>query len=89
MRRLQQGEAPVLGKMTVEGDGLWDIQALHDYEAEGVAEGVGLVPVRTQEGDSADAGARHVIQTRDSRTRWSGAAQARYSVGVGGTRVSQ
>ena len=39
--------------MTVEGDGLWDIQALHDYEAEGVAEGVGLVLVRTEEGDSA------------------------------------
>ena len=35
------------------GDGLRDIQALHDYEAEGVAEGVGLVLVRTQEGDSA------------------------------------
>src|SRR5574341_979365 len=44
-------EAAVLAKVAIEGDGFLDAQALHHYEAEGVAERVGLVLVSANEGD--------------------------------------
>lgn len=49
--RLRDGEAPILAEVPIEGDRLFDTEALHNNEAQRIAEGVALVFVGTHECD--------------------------------------
>src|SRR5664279_1671558 len=48
-KNLQQRESPILGKVTVESYGVGDAQSLHDHEANGIAERIGLVFMGTHQ----------------------------------------